>query len=55
MGLEQQQGAAYIVLGICVFLGVIIMIVFATRKARGQNLQGHGEGCQCPVCAKPKS
>lgn len=49
---EQSQSCAYIVLGACIFLAVCILIVFATRKARGQNLQDHGEGCQCPVCAK---
>jgi len=55
MGLEQTQSAVYVVLGICGFLAVCIMIVFATRGAKGQNLQGHGAGCQCPVCVKPES
>lgn len=55
MGLEAQQSMAYLVLGVCGVLAFIIVIVFATRGARGQNLQGHGQGCQCPVCVKPKA
>lgn len=54
MGLEQSQSAAYLVLGVCGFLAFCILIVFMMRSAKGQNLQGHGQGCQCPVCMKPK-
>jgi hypothetical protein len=48
-----SQDVIYLILGVCGFLAFCIVIVLAMRTARGQNLQGHGQGCQCPVCVKP--
>jgi hypothetical protein len=53
MDLQSSQGCLYWILGGCGVMAFIIIIVFATRSARGQNLQGHGQGCQCPVCKTP--
>lgn len=49
-----SEGDIYVVLGVCGFLAFCIVIVLVMRSAKGQNLNGHAEGCMCPVCAKPK-